>query len=167
MGKSTVIKRVIELATHEAGGFYTREVRKSGQRTGFEIVTLAGQSGYLATKEPALAFSHELPFGQYRVNLEAIDHLAVPALLQAQAEGHIVVIGEIGPMELLSARFGQAVLALLDSQVAVLGTIMQRGHALADQVKAHPRIIMQEVTVANRNQLLAQVYDHLSRHLAF
>ena len=38
---------------------------------------------------------------------------------------------------------------------------------LADQVKAHPRIIMQEVTVANRNQLLAQVYDHLSRHLAF
>lgn len=146
-----------------AGGFYTRELRQSGRRSGFEIVTLAGQTEHLATKDPALTFDPEAPFGRYRVNLAAIDDVAVPALLRAQAQGQIVVIDEIGPMELLSDRFSRAVLALLDSQAVVLGTIMQRRHELADQIKAHPRVTMKEVTPANRDRLPDQVYDDLNQ----
>lgn len=165
IGKTTVVREIAARLGARAGGFFTREVRIQGQRTGFEIVTLAGQSGYLATTLPDLTFAEEVPFGKYRVNLEGIDSLAVPALITALRQGQVIVIDEIGPMEMLSARFCQVVLEILDSGAAVVGTIVQRPHPFADRVKAHPRVRIKPVTVANRDRLAGQVYAELSRHL--
>jgi hypothetical protein len=47
VGKTTVIKQSVSRLGDKAGGFYTREVRERGRRVGFEIVTLAGQTGWL------------------------------------------------------------------------------------------------------------------------
>lgn len=161
VGKSTAISKIVSLLGDRAAGFYTREIRAGGQRTGFEIVTLDGRVGYLATRDPDIAFVRAAPFGKYRVNLEAIDALAVPAIRQAMKRSQVVVIDEIGPMEILSESFCRAVLAILDSEVAVIGAIVQRPHPFADQVKAHPRVIMRIVTPANRDQLPGQVYAQI------
>ena len=157
VGKSTVIKTVVSRLGQRAGGFYTREVQVAGKRIGFEIVTLMGETDLLATKSAAITFPTEVPFGKYRVNLAAIDTLAVPSLRQAVAQEHIVVIDEIGPMELLSETFYQAVQELLNTPVIILGTIMERSHPLADQVKRHPRVQLKLITLANRDQLPEQM----------
>lgn len=47
-GKTTVIRKVVELFPGRAAGFYTREVRERGGRVGFEIVTLDGQVAWLS-----------------------------------------------------------------------------------------------------------------------
>lgn len=73
VGKSTIIKAVVSRLGQRTGGFYTREVRDAGKRTGFEIVSLAGETNLLATKSPDITFATEAPFGKYRVNLAAID----------------------------------------------------------------------------------------------
>lgn len=89
VGKSTIIQAVVSRLSHHAGGFYTQEVRVAGKRTGFEIATLADVTGLLATSSPEITFSEEASFGKYRVNLAAINRLAVPALRQAIAQGRL------------------------------------------------------------------------------
>lgn len=165
VGKSTVIKTVVSRLGHGAGGFYTREVRIAGKRTGFEIVSLAGKTVLLATKSPDITFTTEIPFGKYRVNLAAIELLAVPSLHQAVKQGQIVVIDEIGPMELLSEKFYQAVREILDFPALVLGTVVERPHPLADRIKQHPRIQLQQITLANRDLLPRQIETVLKQWL--
>lgn len=166
IGKTTVVREIAARLGAGAGGFFTREVRAQGQRTGFEIVTLDGQRGDLATKSPGRAFAGEIPFGKYRINPAAIDALAVPALLTALRRGQVIVVDEIGPMELVSDRFRQAVLAILDGAVPVVGTIVGRRHPFADRVKAHHRVRLETVTVANRDRLAGEVFAELSRRLS-
>lgn len=161
VGKSTIIQGLVDRLGPAAGGFYTRELRQAGQRVGFEIVTLAGQREVLATTDPGIPFIRAVPFGRYRVNLAALDALVVPALRQASAEGRVVVVDEIGPMELLSSRFGQIIWELLDGPAVIVGTIVRRRHPLADRVKVHPRVMVVEVTPANRDTLPAHLYAEL------
>ena len=164
IGKTTVIKKIVSLLGKNVGGFYTREVRVSGKRTGFEIVTLDGQVNYLATKEPDISFAAEVPFGKYRVNLMALDEIAVRALLRAVEQGQVVIIDEIGPMEIRSKRFCQTVLKILDSEAIVVGTIVLRPNQFGDIVKAHPRVMVKEITLANRAQIPKRVYAKLVRY---
>ena len=156
----------MSLLGDRAGGFFTREVRPSGKRTGFKIVTVDGHSDYLATKDPAIPFAREAPFKGYRVNLEAIDMIAVPALYQALEQGQVVVIDEIGPMEFFSERFRRVVLEILNSEAMVVGTIVQRRNAFADEIKAHHRVEVRQVTVDNRDQIAAQIYAELVSHMS-
>ena len=48
VGKTTVVRRVVERLSRPTGGFYTCELREGGRRTGFEIVTLDGQRATLS-----------------------------------------------------------------------------------------------------------------------
>lgn len=49
VGKTTVIKQVVDMLGGEAGGFYTEEIRQGGRRLGFKIITLEGEEGYWRT----------------------------------------------------------------------------------------------------------------------
>jgi nucleoside-triphosphatase len=160
-GKTTAIRRIADALGDRAGGFYTREVRAAGRRTGFELVTLAGEAAPLATRDPGVTFRRPAPFGRYRVNLDAIDAAGVPALLDALHRGQVVVVDEIGPMEILSPRFRDAILTLLDSEAAVVGTVVLRPQPFADRVKAHPRVTVRTITVDNRDDLPEQVLSAL------
>ena len=164
VGKTTAIKTIIALLGDKAGGFYTREIRVHSRRAGFEIVTLDKGTAWLASRSAEVTFKEEARLGKYRVNLTAINSTAVPALRRALAVGRIIVIDEIGPMENLSALFRQTVLEILNSQAVVVGTIVQRPNAFADRVKTHPRVQVREITLANRNQVPAQVVAELSQH---
>lgn len=162
-GKTTVIRRTLShLGAGHAGGFYTRELRRGGRRTGFEIVTLEGQTDLLATTDPN-AVSDGLPFGRYTVNRVALERVAVPALRRAHQAGQIVIVDEIGPMEILSSDFCDLVSALLDDRALMLGTIVQRPYRFADDVKRHPAVALVQVTFANRESLPLMLAERLRR----
>jgi nucleoside-triphosphatase len=161
IGKSTIIQQVVARLEAHAGGFYTQESRRAGERTGFEIVTIAGQRATLATRDPTPAFDREASLGRYRINLAAIDDLAVPTLQVALAQGQIIIVDEIGPMELFSPLFCEIVQQILDSNTPATGTIVQRSHPFANRVKAHPRVQTVQVTLDNRDELAAQLYAAL------
>jgi nucleoside-triphosphatase len=99
-----------------AGGFYTQEIRTRGRREGFGITTLDGETATLASVHiaggPRVA--------RYGVNTAAMDDVATPAIERAIADARLIVIDEIGKMELLSSRFRQAVLAALECGKPVL-----------------------------------------------
>ncbi len=157
IGKTTAIHKIVSLLGGHAGGFYTREALVAGRRVGFELVTLGGEREWLATKKPGVTFAHQAPFKSYRINLDAINQLGVPALRKAMEKGEVVIIDEIGPMEMLSPLFRETVMRILDSEAVVVGAIYQRPNAFADKVKAHPRVTVKEITVENRDGLPVEI----------
>jgi nucleoside-triphosphatase len=149
-GKTTLIRSVLAQLHCPAGGFYTQEVRQNGVRRGFEVVVLDGRRGRLA--EVGLAAKFRV--GKYGLDLSFLEQVAIPGLYAAAQVGRLVVVDEIGPMECLSASFRQAVLDLLSGSSDLLGTIVQRSHPFADQVKKHPQVEIIEVRLDNREALI-------------
>ena len=152
-GKTTLIREVVSRLSIPTGGFYTREIRQAGVRRGFEIVTLDGQHGLLAHVD--IRSRHRV--GKYGVDIDALEGLALPAILNAAAQGWLVVMDEIGPMEIFSAQFRRAVLDALESNAPVLASIVQRSTPFTDQVKTLPGVTLLEVRRENRQALVEQV----------
>jgi len=157
-GKTALIKEALAQTKVKASGFYTEELRVAGAREGFKIVTLAGQESILAHVN--LSTPHQV--SRYRVDTEALDRVAVPAILQAIEEDGLIVIDEIGKMELLSHQFRQAVVRAINSGRKILGTIMANPHPFADEIKRRPEVETVFVTRENRADVLKKILNWLA-----
>jgi len=158
VGKTTIIKQVIVQLAQPAGGFYTEEIRDNGARAGFKIVTLDGRAGVLAHTN----IRSRNRIGRYAVDIAVVDTLAVDSIRRAAASNQIVVIDEIGPMELFSSLFYQIVLETLQTNAVVLATIVKRRHPAADRIKALPNVKLLEATIENRDIIAQNILTLLS-----
>jgi nucleoside-triphosphatase len=149
-GKTTLIHRVVDKYPGRAGGFYTQEIRESGRRKGFEIVTLEGERGILAHVD----LHSQIRVSKYAVDIATLERIAVGAIQKTIENGALVVIDEIGPMEINSPRFREAVLNAFSSDCSLLGTIVKRSTRFTDQIKSRQDITLIEVHPGNRDQLV-------------
>jgi nucleoside-triphosphatase len=156
-GKTTLIHRVVDKYSGPAGGFYTREIRENGKRKGFEIITLEGERGILAHVD----VHSQVHVSKYGVDIAALDRIAVGAIHKTIERGNLVVIDEIGPMEISSPRFQEAVLNALNSDCDLLGTIVKRSTRFTDQIKSRNDVTLIEVHVDNRDQLVGVILSML------
>jgi nucleoside-triphosphatase len=151
IGKTTVTRRLIALL-RDAGvplsGFVTDEIRVRGRREGFMVEALSGDRGVLAHVE--------LPgpprVGRCGVDLQAFERVALPALAAPQP-GWVVVVDELGKMELASAAFRDAVSVLWDRDVAVVATVQLHHHRFTDALKRRPDVQVLRVTEHSRDAL--------------
>jgi nucleoside-triphosphatase len=155
VGKTTCLRRVLDGLRRPAGGFLTDEVRAGGTRVGFALVTLDGRRAMLAHVERR----GSPRVGKYGVDVEALDRVGVPAIRAAIEAGRLVVVDEIGKMELASAAFRSAVDDALASAAPVLGTVMATSRPWVDRIKARRGVTLIEVTAANRDRLPARLLD--------
>jgi nucleoside-triphosphatase len=156
-GKTTLIRQAIATIKERVGGFYTDEIRSQGVRQGFEIITLDGSSAILAHVD----IRSPCRVSKYGVDTDNLDKVGVAALRRAIKECDIVVIDEIGKMELFSPAFREAVLEALESGKKLLGTIMLPSHPWADQIKRDPRVKVLLVSRTNHQQVLEQLLGWL------
>lgn len=153
MGKTTIIKRVLGRARISAGGFFTEEIRSAGVRQGFRIVTLDGKSATLSH----IDIKGPYRVDKYGVGIEALERVGVAAIREAVRQHELVVVEEIGKMELCSSVFKEAVEEAINSGKRVLGTIMLASHPWADEVKRNSDVTTVVVTRSNRDSVLEQV----------
>lgn len=148
-GKTTVIRAVIAELPARAGGFVTEEIRQGGQRVGFQVSALDGRVGILAhvtaVKGPRV--------GRYQVDVPAFEAVGVAALEAAVGQADLIVVDEIGKMELCSPRFVPALEAALHSKKPLLGTILQAPHPWLDALKRRPTVELYRLTERNREDL--------------
>jgi nucleoside-triphosphatase len=160
-GKTTLVRRLVDELGVAAGGFYTEEVRSRGRREGFGITTLDGETATLASVHivggPRVA--------RYGVDVAAMDGVATPAIERAIDGARLIVIDEIGKMELLSNRFRQAVLTALECGKPVLATVMLASHPWADALKRRPDVSLLVLTEANRDSIATDVEAKVRRLL--
>jgi len=121
-GKSTLIKMVIQEISKEfsVGGIFTPEIRKGYKRKGFKVIDIS------TGKEDVFAhvnFNTPYRVGKYSVDLARFDAVAVPALMYAKKNSDLIVIDEIGKMELISKNFRSALESILNSEKPLLATV--------------------------------------------
>ena len=141
----------------KAGGFYTEEIRNQGVREGFRLVTLNGEGTILAH----VSIHSRYRVSKYGVDIDGLERVGVPALCKAARQCHLVVVDEIGKMELFSANFREAVSQVIDSGVRILGTIMLNPNPWADAIKCQPQVNLITLTRDNYHQVLEELLHWL------
>ena len=156
-GKTSLIKQAVAGIKGKAGGFYTEEIRSRGVRQGFRLVTLDGQEAILAH----INIHSPYRVSKYGVDIDSLDRVGVSALRKAAQQCDLVVIDEIGKMELFSADFRKAISQIIDSGKLVLGTIMLNPNPWADAIKRKPQVNLVTVTRTNHQDVLEELLHWL------
>ena len=154
-GKTTLVMRVVNELAVPAGGFYTEEIREHGGRVGFKLATLDGKEAVLAH----VNFKTRQRLGKYGLDLSALETVGIEALRRAVRARQLVVIDEIGPMEIRSAVFRDVVNDVLDSPEpsGILATVTARSLPFTDAIKKRPDVTLVEVRLDNRDQVFAEL----------
>ncbi len=157
-GKTTVTRKLWALLQQRGisvGGFITDEIRTTGVRNGFAIESVAGERGILAHVD--------LPgpprVGRYGIDLASFERIALPALV---ARAQVLLVDELGKMEMASTAFREQVSALFQSSRTVVATVHAYQHPCTDRLKARPDVTLIRVTRANRDELPAELVGRLT-----
>lgn len=158
VGKTTLIRKLVEKLGRPARGFVTDEIREDGRRRGFKLVTLDGREGVLA---------HETVKGpnrvsRYGVSTADLEKIGIPAITPKDV-GEVIVLDEIGKMECVSEAFKAAAWRALDAPNLLLGTIARKGVGFIARVKRRPDVTLVEVTPRNRDHLVGQLLSMIEK----
>lgn len=155
-GKTTLLKKII---THldNCGGFYTEEILKDNQRIGFKIKTLNGKEAILAHQE----IKSNLRLGRYGINLKGLEEVGIKAIEEAIDKKKIIIIDEIGPMELVSQRFKEVVTKAFASGKRIIGVIHRKDTEFLNTLKRRKDVILFEISLDNQQEILKKILSLL------
>ncbi len=128
IGKTTLCMKVFK-ALNDVEGFVTLEVRERGRRIGFKLYDLrSGEELWLAKVGEGYP-----KVGKYVVFLNSIDRFAERL---NSCRGKLVIVDEVGPMELKSEKFIRAMEELIESPKNLLVTVHYKSrHPLVERIK--------------------------------
>jgi nucleoside-triphosphatase len=159
-GKTTAIIKIINaLGRKIAGGFYTQEIRKDGIRTGFIVKTIDGKEQILSHID--IKSGHRV--GKYGVDVDTIDKVIVDSILSAITHKDIIIIDEIGRMEMCSNNFKSAVVKALDSSKRVLASIPVYTGSFLESIKSREDVEIFYLDMDNRDNLVKDILIRLKR----
>ncbi|MEW6553337.1 MAG: nucleoside-triphosphatase [Actinomycetota bacterium] len=163
-GKTTMVVSLAERFAargFKAGGFVTEEIREGPHRVGFRVRDLRGDAAVLAH----IAYKGKQRVGKYGVDTAAFEGVAIPAMQVGRDEADLLIIDEIGRMELFSRHFRDMLPRLLDAPVPVLATAQSgKGDFLAD-ILARGDVTPFVLRPTERERLLEVIDGSLSRIL--
>jgi nucleoside-triphosphatase len=159
------VVEVLKARGYSVGGMISGEVRTSESRVGFEVMDLnGGKKGWLASVHQ----ERGPQVGKYRVNIGDLNDVGVKAIVEACEKLHVVIIDEIGPMELFSEQFREAVVKAVESRKLVVSTIhWKMSGELIDSIRKRQDAAIHILTNENRDHVLEEIVrealDLLSR----
>lgn len=157
MGKSTLVKSIIARYPDEVGGFTTQEVLEDGERRGFKVITVDGKSAILADVD----IVSNVRVSRYGVDVSVIEKVCIPAIEDALKNKKIIVIDEIGNMQICSPEFQKLLLSALDSNKVIVATIHVHNHPFTDEIKKRPDVQLVALTADNRESVEKELTQQL------
>jgi len=157
VGKTETLKRIIGFL-REAGyvcqGMITEAILdQEEKRVGFKIQNWqTGENAVFAHVD----FEDKEKVGDYGVDIGPLEEIGIPAIEQAITDEniHIIIIDEIGKMEMLSEKFCEIVVSALDCDKPIMVTLHKKSRTpLLQDVRRRDDIRILEVTPVNRNLL--------------
>uniref|UniRef100_A0A4Y0BUB9 AAA+ ATPase domain-containing protein n=1 Tax=Anopheles funestus TaxID=62324 RepID=A0A4Y0BUB9_ANOFN len=174
VGKTTIMRKLsVELRKHNVpvAGFYTEEVRESGDRIGFDVVTFEGQRAPLARTN--VSHSNNPTVGRYSVCLDEFERLAIPALDERHAAEittkGVLLLDEIGRMELKSRTFQERMNAIVKEvdigKLRFIATVPLKsaGIEVIERLKRNKGCQMFHVKPSNRDEMYGDIKDAMMR----
>ncbi len=164
-GKTTLVLEVVRrvvAAGFKAGGFVTEEMREGPSRVGFRVRGLEGGVAVLAH----VGRRGGPRVGKYGVDTEAFEKVAFASLNSAYEAVDLLVIDEIGRMELCSHSFRALLPALFDSRLPLLATVHAKRDPLTRDLLARDDVCLYTLSVSNRDECAGVVYEKIMALLA-
>jgi nucleoside-triphosphatase len=153
VGKTTLIMKLVQkLGRLNPVGFYTSEIRERGIRKGFELVSLKGARQILSSVD----IKSQFRVGKYGVDIAGFDEFLDTIDFLDPSYG-LTIIDEIGKMECLSDKFRKIVSEILDSSRPAIFVIALKGNGIIAEIKRRQDIQLLEITMANRERLMADI----------
>ena len=120
-GKTSLVKKIVEeFGIDNFYGFWTEEIRENKVRTGFIIKTTWGEERKLADVNIRTPYR----VGKYFVLKENIDNVAKKMLDELENNiDKIILIDEIGKMEMYSEYFNELVKVILEENYNILAVV--------------------------------------------
>jgi len=156
VGKTQTLIKIIgslEKSGYIVQGMITKPIIKKKKHVGFYVLDWQ-------TKEKEvfahIDFENKEKVGKFGVDISALDKIGIPAIHKAISDDEvdIIVIDEIGKMEMLSENFCTAVIEALDSDKPIMITLHKKSRTpLLQDVRRRDDIRILEVTPVNRNLL--------------
>ena len=173
IGKTTIIQKFIRRYPLSAGGFFTCEIREHGVRVGFTIEAIRSwihedHDGSGEKYHAVMAHINSLStyrVGRYGVNISAIEKVGITALREGMKRAKIIIIDEIGRMEMYSTLFQKEVKNVLDCPLPVLGVIQMKRNPFLDSIRKRDDVTVIQVTLDNRDALPKHLFDIFGREI--
>jgi len=157
VGKTQTLKKIIGFMQDDgyvSEGMITEPVLDDqDKRIGFYV-----QDWQTKEKEifAHIDFDEREKVGKYGVDIANLEKIGIPAIKKAITDEsiHIIVIDEIGKMEMLSEAFCEVVVEALDSDKPIMVTLHKKSRTpLLQDIRRRDDIRILEVTPVNRNLL--------------
>jgi len=156
VGKTQTLVKVMEFlkdSGYNIEGMITEPLIEKKKHVGFYVKDWqTGEKEVFAH----IDFDSKEKVGEYGVDLKTLEKIGVPAIEKAIADTDvdIIIIDEIGKMEMLSERFCEVVIEALDSDKPIVVTLHKKSRTpLLQDVRRRDDIRILEVTPVNRNLL--------------
>lgn len=160
-GKSTLMLRILNYykGKRTIYGFLTPEVKRNNQRIGFDIEDIRIRQRFeLARKDKSYKGRYRI--GKYRVFTKNLDNYIETYQKLELSPQHLIIVDEIGKMELYSENFQDFVKNIFSLDVNVMATIGKTlRHPLKDKILKITRLELHNLT--RQNQEL--IFQKLSR----
>jgi nucleoside-triphosphatase THEP1 len=145
-GKSTLLNKLIQEIDQKVG-FVTNEVRKDGERVGFELVNHKREKSMLAS----VNFETNFKVSRYFVDINALDEMILG--VEKVGEHDILFLDEIGQMELFSDKFKALVEKYLDSPNVCIATLSKiYSDEFIEKIKNRTDVFLVEINEENRDE---------------
>lgn len=159
-GKSTLISKLIEYYNNEKNytihGFLTPEIREKGDRIGFDIVDIySGKTSQLARVGD---FKTKYKLGKYNVFIQEFDKYIEDNLSLEEKTIDLIVIDEIGKMELFSDKFQDFIKNIFSLKISILATIgLKLSHPLKTYLLNLPSVLLLNLNKRNSQLVFEKV----------
>lgn len=148
IGKTTLLKRIARsLRTRRIDGFLTEELREHEQRMGFWLSPLDGRQVLLAHRR----MEGGVRVGPYNVNMSVLDDVAVSVIRRGIARALVLLLDELGKMELASEHCRRAIQDAFDRGPSVVATAGVASIPFLDALKRRKDVELIPLSTANRD----------------
>ena len=163
-GKSTLISKLIEYYTKEKYiiyGFLTPEIRESGNRIGFDIVDIhSGKQSQLARVGN---IKTKYRVGKYKVFVEEFDKYLENTLSLEGKTVDLIIIDEIGKMELFSKKFQDFIKRIFSLDITILATIgLKLEHPIKNYLLSLPTVQLLNLNRQNFQSIFQKTISLIS-----
>ena len=153
-GKTFALMKVIQMLEADGlkvGGMITEPIVTKNRREGFYVLDwITKEKRIFASKD----IESKIMVGRYGVDILALEEVGVQALKRATIESQVIVVDEVGKMEVESESFINAVKEAMDADKPLILTLHKKSrNPLLQDIRRRDDVRILEVTSVNRNLL--------------
>lgn len=165
-GKTHALRRVIEMLEQESkiiGGMLTEPIIENNDRAGFKVIDwITKDEGILAH----VKIDSKVVVGKYGIDLDILEKIGVVAIERAVEEAELIIIDEVGKMEVESVRFIEIVRKAMETEKPLILTLHKKSrNPLLQDIRRRDDVRILEVTPINRNLLPYKIIKLLKGEL--